>query len=125
MNRKDYKELEHIFICYKHFAEDVTVKTPTRIKLNPTLKPVPTIVPDSQKVINLPPSAIFKTLKTPREPPTQRVFSEDQFEKFRKIDSISNLDDVITKKVPGILIKTMYSNAMMNECIMIYKLESN
>ena len=97
MNRKDYKELEHIFICYKHFAEDVTVKTPTRIKLNPTLKPVPTIVPDSQKFINLPPAAIFKTLKTPREPPTQRVFSEDQFEKFRKIDSISNLDDVITK----------------------------
>ena len=33
LNRNDYKELKNIFTCYKHFKENVTVKTPTRNKL--------------------------------------------------------------------------------------------
>ena len=84
LNRKDSIYLKNMLICYKHFAEDVTVKTPTRVKLKSTLKPVPIIVPDSQKVINLPPAAIFETLKTPRKPPKPRVLRKDELDDFKR-----------------------------------------
>lgn len=123
LNRKDSTELKNIFICYKHFAEDVTVKTPTRIKLKSTLKPVPTIVPDSQKVINLPPAAIFETLKTPRKPPKPRVLREDELDDFKKKDCISNLEDVISKGPKNVDKDYIFHHK--DECILIYKLESN
>ena len=55
LNREDASSLKKIQICYKHFADNVMEKTPTRIKLSSTLKPVPTLIPNSQEVINLPP----------------------------------------------------------------------
>ena len=62
LTRKDSTELKNTFIRYKYLEEDVTAKTPTHTKLKSTLKPAPTIVPDSQKVLNLPPAAIFDSL---------------------------------------------------------------
>ena len=123
LNRKDSTELKNIFICYKYFAKYVNVKTPTRIKLKSTLKAVPTIVPDSQKVINLPPAATFETLKTSRKPPKPRVLREDELDYFKNKDCISNLEDVISKSSTNVGKDKIFQRK--DECILIYKLESN
>ena len=79
----DTTTLKNIFICYKHFTSDVIVKTPKRLKLLHEMKPVPTIIPESQITVNLPSTAVFDILKTPRKPPKVRVFHEDEYTKFK------------------------------------------
>ena len=74
--------MKNIFICYKHFTSDVIVNTPKRLKLLHGMKPVPTIIPESQKFVNLPPTAVLDTLKTPRKPPKVRLFHEDEYTKL-------------------------------------------
>ena len=54
LNRKDpelqktrkqlIKNPQNCFICYKHFADNVLIITPTRVTLNPKMNPVTTIV---------------------------------------------------------------------------------
>lgn len=97
LNRADHESLKKIFICYKHFAEDVLFKTKTRVKLISELKPVPTVIPHCQKIVNLPSAAIVDTIKTPRKPPTERIFQKDQLHKFVNEDSITCLEDLISK----------------------------
>ena len=72
LNRKDHALMKNIFICQKYFETNILYKTPTRVKLISKLKSVPTIVPDSQKTVNLPPAAIMETIKTPIEKATHR-----------------------------------------------------
>ena len=69
LNRKDYSSLKHVFICYKHLKKEVILNTPKRVKLNVALKPVPTIIPPSQKVHNLPPAPILESITNARQPP--------------------------------------------------------
>ena len=54
LHRPDATSLKNIFICYKHLNPDVVVKTPKRLKLLHEMKQVPTIIPESQKTVNLP-----------------------------------------------------------------------
>ena len=97
LNRSDHDSLKMIKICYKHFEEKALHKTPTRVQLNSKMKPVPTIIPSTQKTNNLPPFAVMETLKNARKPPTARNFGEDELLKFNKMNSISSFDDIILK----------------------------
>ena len=45
LNRNDAENLKNVYICQKHFDENVLIKTPTRVKLNNEVKPVPTNIP--------------------------------------------------------------------------------
>ena len=73
LHQPDATTLKNLFICYKHFTSDVIAKTPNRLKLLHEMKPVPTIIPESQKTVNLPSTAVLDTLKTPWKPPKVRV----------------------------------------------------
>ena len=63
------------------------------------MKPVPTIIPESQKTVNLPSIAVFDTLKTPRKNLKVRVFHEDKYTKFKATDEISAMDHITENKV--------------------------
>ena len=63
------------------------------------MKPVPTIIPESQKTVNLPSIAVLDTLKTPQKPPKVRVFHEDEYTKFKATDEISALEHINENKV--------------------------
>ena len=124
MNRMDSIELKNIFICYKHFGEDVTAKSPTCIKLKSILKPAQTIVPDSQKVDNLISAAILETHKTARKSPKPWVLRKDEFDDFKnKKKCISNYEVVLSKGPKNV--DKDYILHHKNECILLYKLESN
>ena len=103
-----------------HLAEVETVKTSARIKLKYTLKTVPTVVPDTQKVINLPPAAIFRTLKNLRKPQEKRVLKENELDDFKKKDCISNLEGVISKAPANVDKEHIFHHK--NECNSIFKL---
>ena len=123
LHRKDSAELKNIWVCYKHFADDVLVKTPTRVKLEKNIKAVPTICPDSQKNINLPPVAVLETIKSSRKLPKERIFQPDQFEEFKKQDSIMNIDDLLTKGPKNFGKEFIFDRK--DDCTIMYKLESN
>ena len=94
LHRPDSTNLKNIFICNKHFTPYVIVKTPKRLKLLHEMKPVPTIIPEVQKTVNLPSIAVLDTLKTPRKPPKVRVFYEDDYTKFKATDEITTLEHI-------------------------------
>ena len=59
------------------------------------MKPVPTIIPESQKVSNLPTTAVLETIKSSsRKPPTVRILQKDEMNMFIKQDQINSLDDI-------------------------------
>ena len=66
------------------------------------MKPVPTIIPEDQKSISLPPTAVMETIRTPRKPPTPRVLQKDQLSMFKLIDGISKFEDVSVEKLKKI-----------------------
>ena len=37
---------------------------------------------------NLPPNAIYETIETPKKPPKQKIFQEDQMKPLKKYDII-------------------------------------
>ena len=47
-------------------------------------KPVQTIIPVTREKENLPPNAIFETIETPKKPPRQKIFQEDQMKQLKK-----------------------------------------
>ena len=68
-NRKDISSIKRVNICYRHFADNLQKKGLKRTKLLYECKPVPTIIPVTWQKENLPPNAIFETIKTPKKPP--------------------------------------------------------
>lgn len=122
VNRKDHSSMK-IFVCFKHFRKDVLAKTSKGVKLITNLNPVPTIIPDSQKIVNLPSAAIMETIKTPRKPPKIRIFQEDQLGDFKKKDAITCLDD-IDAKGPNSCEKGIKFERQ-HKCLLIYKMECN
>ena len=76
-NRKDISFIKRVNICCKHFADNLQKKGPKRTKLLYQCNPVLTIIPVTQETENLPPNAIFETIKTPRKPQRQRGFQEN------------------------------------------------
>ena len=117
LHRPDATNLKNIFICYKHFTPYVIVKTPKCLKLLHEMKPVPTIIPESQKTVNLPSIAVLDTLKTPQKPPKVRVFHEDEYTKFKATDEITTLEHITENKVKqlgeGFKIKSIPDGAII------------
>lgn len=101
INCSDVKELKHVFVCAKHFSDDVIKRNEKRCRLIKQLKPVPTIIPPSQDIINVS-EAVLGTIKNPRKPPKVRIFQDDQLTEFKKQDSIRNLDDITEKRVKSL-----------------------
>lgn len=123
LHRQDSYYIKHVFICYKHFAEDRIAKTPKRVKLLHNLKPVPTIIPKSQETVNLPPTAVFETIKTPRKPAKERIFRDDELQAFKAKDEIKSINDITDKKVRG-LGQDFQINRQQDH-VTIYCLENN
>ena len=101
INEKDVENLKHIFVCWKHFSDDVMNKNEKRCRLIKSLKPVPTIVPSCQVIPNVS-EAVLGTIKTPRKPQRQRIFQEDELASFRKKDSINGLEDISEEKIKSL-----------------------
>ena len=99
LHRPDATTLKNIFICYKHFTSDVIAKTPKRLKLLHERKPVPNIIPESEKTVNLPSIAVLDIMKTPRKHPKVRLLHEDGNTKFKATDEITALEQITEKKV--------------------------
>ena len=51
---------------------------------------------------NLPPNAIFETSETPKKPPRQKIFQEDQMKPLKKSDVIKYLDDINKEKMKSL-----------------------
>ena len=43
-------------------------------------------------------NAIFETIETPKKPPRQKIFQEDQMKLLKKLDVIKYLDDINKEK---------------------------
>ena len=50
----------------------------------------------------LPPNAIFETIETPKKPPGQKIFQEDQMKPLNKSDVIKYLDDINKEKMKSL-----------------------
>ena len=72
-NRKDISSIKRVNICCRHFADNLQKKGLKRTKLLYECKPVPTIIPVTRQKKNLPPNAIYETIKTPRKPTRQKM----------------------------------------------------
>ena len=84
------------------------------------MKPVPTIIPESQKTVNLPSTSVLDTLKTPRKPSKVRIFHEDEYTKLKATYEITALDHITENKVKqlkGFKIKSL------SDGVIIYCLE--
>ena len=98
ITRSDVEEFKHIFVCAKHFSEDVIKKNEKRCRLIKQLNPVPTIVPPRQNISNVS-EAVLRTIKPTRKPPKARIYQEDQLPDFKKQDSIASLDSITIKQI--------------------------
>ena len=65
-------------------------------------KPVPTIIPVTREKENLPPNAIYKTIETPKMPPRQKIFQEDQMKPLKRFDVIKYSDDINKEKMKSL-----------------------
>ena len=74
LRRQDSHSLKNIFICYKHFAEDLIKKTPKRVKLIHNLEPVPNIITKSQNPMGHPTAAVLQNIKSGRKTLKERLF---------------------------------------------------
>ena len=76
---------KRVNICYRHFADNLQKKGPNRTKLLHEYKPVPTIIQVTRETENLPPNAICVTIETPKKPPRQKIFQEDQMKTLKNM----------------------------------------
>ena len=71
---------------------------------------------------NLPPNAIFVTIETPKKPPRQKIFQEDQMKPLKKkLDVIKYLDDINKEKMKSL--DAWIRNRSKKEHLLLYKLE--
>ena len=97
-NRKDISSIKRVNICCRHFADNLQKKGPKRTQL----LHVSTIIPVTREKENLPPNAIFETIKTPRKPPRKKDFSRRTDETSKKSDVIKYLDDINKEKMKNL-----------------------
>ena len=50
----------------------------------------------------LPPKAIFETIRTPRKPPGQKIFQENQMKPLKRSDVIKYLHDINKEKMKSL-----------------------
>ena len=84
---------------------------------------MPTIIPEIQKISNLPATAILETIKPSRKPPTVRVFQKEEMGIFSKQDQIKSLNDITQ-----ISLTTNGLDFMLNreqDFITLYRIDKN
>ena len=71
---------------------------------------------------NLPPNAIYETIETPKMPPRQKIFQEDQMKPLKRFDVIKYSDDINKEKNEEF--RCMNSKSIeKKEHLLLYKLE--
>ena len=86
----DTAELKSVFIC-EHHLEDKYIQRNTKYpRLIKSMKPIPTIHRESLKDRH----SLQPSIPKLRKPPTQRVFQEDEFDKFKHLDIIKDFGDI-------------------------------
>ena len=88
--QSDWIPTKHSVLCELHF-EDIYRNKGKRMSLSWSMKPVSTI--HSSELINTP--YVLPTTQTFRQPPTKKIFQEDQLDSFRihgKIKSLGGLN---------------------------------
>ena len=55
---------------------------------------MPTLIPITQKISNLPATAILETIKPLKKPPKIRIFQKDEVDIFTKQDQTISLNDI-------------------------------
>jgi hypothetical protein len=83
------------------------------------MKPVPTIPP---KCLEDRPS-LQPTIPKIRKPPTQRTFQEDEFAKFKKLDTITDFDDIRDSLLKHL--DHQFSFSRYEDHAIFYKMEKN
>ena len=121
IHRSEAVAFKNVYVCYKHFAPEVMRKTPKRVALINERKPVPTIIPETQKTVNLPPAAVLETIKTPRKPPAERIFRKDEIDRFQSADKITSLEDINEKKVADL--GENFKIDRQSDCVIVYCLD--
>ena len=97
-NRKDISSIKRVNICYRQFSEEGLKRT----KLLYEYKPVPTIIPVTREKENLLPNGIFETNETPKKPPRQKIFQEDQMKPLKNLHVIKYFDDINKEKMKSL-----------------------
>ena len=119
LNRQDAAGLKKIFICEKHFEEKLIQRNTKYPRLVKSPKPVPTIHPDIVKDV----PSLLPSVPKPRKPPTQRVYQEDEWEKFKRQDTVKDFDDITDS-----LLKHLdhhFSFTRYEDHAIFYKIEKN
>ena len=90
VNRKDWHPTSSAVICIKHFEGKFLKKGEheKRFRLIKTLKPIPTIYPASTKT-----SSTYK-VSLPRKSPKKRAFQDDQYDEFKRNNSVIGLESI-------------------------------
>ena len=90
-NQRDifHKESQYLLqtLC-RQSSEERSQKKKTKLLYE--CKLVPTIIPVTRENENLPTNAIFETIETPRKPPRQKIFREDQMKPLKKNHMLLN-----------------------------------
>ena len=115
--------LKNVYVCFKHFEPNLLLPSKKGVKLNHTMNPVPTLVPAAQKSSSLPPTSVVETIKCPRNPPKERIFQEDELGKFKKRDTIKDLNDITERKLNEL--GSELSITRNSDHIVIYRLETD
>ena len=94
LNRRDYASMKNIFICFKHFAEEVisnTYSSELSCRQNWNL---------SQQLYITQKIAIYRyngNFKTPRKAPTERILQNNQLIDLKNKDTIIYFKDIVSK----------------------------
>ena len=93
INRNDLqRDSKSIFICIKHFEEKYIKQNKARPRLIMELNPIPTIL--QEEIYSKKPSCLPTVPVECRKPPKERVYQEDQLEKFKSKFCIQSFSDV-------------------------------
>ena len=124
LKRDDLLSQKHVFVCYKHFANHFVKKNNHRYRLISSMNPYPTILPQSQNVINVSEAEREQqNNKTPRKPPTVRQYQPDELIKFQESDTIRTLEDIDAACIKEL--GENFTSINKDDHLMIYKLETS
>ena len=119
LNRQDAGKLKKIFICERHFEEKFIQRNEKYPRLVKSPKPIPSIHPNIAKDT----PSLLPSVPKLRKPPTQRVYQQDEWEKFKQQDTIKDFGDITEK-----LLKHFdhhFSFARYDDHAIFYKMEKD
>ena len=89
VNRNDFEISKYSVICIDHFEERFIIKHETKMTLNYSMSPIPTIHP------SFIPSSLAPVPSEPRKAPKIRIFQPDELKTFKSTFEIGSFGDVV------------------------------